>query len=74
MGIESQLSAREILMRLNRVLSGAPLLLDDAWRGSIVRAWYDIEVGEEGRTHSCFAFTAISYLTLLNRPVVRGTE
>ena len=38
------LSAREILMRLDQVLSGAPLLLHDASRVSIERAWYDIEV------------------------------
>lgn len=41
------LSTREILMRLDQVLSGAPLLLHDASRESIVRAWYDIEVGDE---------------------------
>lgn len=43
----NSLSAREILMRLDQVLSSAPLLLHDASRESIVRAWYDIEVGDE---------------------------
>ena len=56
------LSAREILMRLDQVLSGTPLLLHDASRESIVRAWYDIEVGDE-------LTAAAAYPVLINQTI-----